>query len=175
MKNKLTIVKAEPRALSRVRSTWLDYQQSRWPLRVIVPVGLGGVAAALLNGAWQVLGQGEYLAAMLLTLFCLVVGIGAALAITIRTVKYIALVVVVLAAAYSISIFLKAKGNKPWSIWFKTTEETTKVGPHPTPQPSVTPAPVVSPAPAPSSTPTPTTRRKQKPPCDAEGRLLGQC
>ena len=54
-------------------------------------------AAALLNGAWQVLGQGEYLAALLLTLFCLVVGIGAALAITIRAVKYIAFVIVVVA------------------------------------------------------------------------------
>ena len=42
-------------------------------------------------------GSREYLAALLLTLFCLVVGICAALAITIRAVKYIAFVIVVLA------------------------------------------------------------------------------
>ena len=169
------LVKAEPRALGRLRSIWSDYQQIPWPLRVLAPFALGGAAAALLNGAWQVLGQGEYLAALLLTLFCLVVGIGAALAITIRAVKYIALVTVVLAVAYSVSIIVKTKGNKSWSIWFKTTEERTNVAPQPIPQASVTPAPLISPIPAPTSTPTPSTRRRQKPPCDAEGRLLGQC
>jgi hypothetical protein len=60
-------------------------------------------------------------------------------------------------------------------VFFWPRPFTRWVAPQPIPQASVTPASLISPTPTPTYTPTPTTRRKQKPPCDAEGRLLGQC
>ena len=96
------LVKIGPMAaVGSIRSIWQGYQNARWGWHVVVPVGLGGAAAYSLSWAWTMLDQDEYGAAMLLTLFFLIVGIGTSLALPKRIVRISGIVAVVIITVFS--------------------------------------------------------------------------
>jgi hypothetical protein len=94
----------------------MRYKQASPVWHFIAPVGLFGIAVAVLAWAWTMLDQHEYGAAMLLAFLFLMIGVGSALAIQKRVVKLIALSVVVAITVFSgVKIWIE-KGTKPWSV-----------------------------------------------------------
>lgn len=149
------LVKAEPRALGRLRLAWLSYKGAHWAWHIVAPAGLATVAGLFLTWAWQVLGADEYLVALLLTLFFLIVGIGAVAAIPKGLLRIAGFVVVVSVAAFSASVIWIRKGDKPWSNLLSKREQVVKTVPQPTVSPvEVRPAPIMSPSPLATAIPT---------------------
>jgi hypothetical protein len=109
---------AKPEARDRLRSIWLEYRDAKPGWHLVVPTGLAVIAGAAITWAWTMLEQHEYAAAMLLVIFFLVIGIGAALAILNRMLKVLALVLVIVMTGFSVLKIIKEKGDQPWTrLW----------------------------------------------------------
>lgn len=114
-----------------LRSVWRSYQNARPAWHVVVPLGLGGIAVAALNWAWTMLDRNEYGAAMLLVLFFVLIGIGAAVAIPTKFLRWVALLSVVLIAGFSVIKTWQEKGDKPWTA-INFSQPTASPSPTPT-------------------------------------------
>jgi hypothetical protein len=155
MDNK-ALVKADSRRIGSLRSIWTQYREAKSSWHVVVPVGLAAMAGAALTWAWTMLDQQEYGVAMLLVIFFLVIGIGTSLAILIRTVKVLALVLVMMVTAFSGLKILNQKGDKPWSTLMEHKGSTESPSPAPVSAPTFTPVitmPTAVASPSPSASP----------------------
>ncbi len=113
-----------------VRSIWLRYQNAKWGWHVVVPLGLGGIAGAVLTWAWTMLDQHEYGVAMLLVFFFLVIGTGAAVAIQRAWLRVMALSCVIVITGFSGLKIWQEKRENPWTSLFKQM-------PQPSPSPEM--------------------------------------
>src|SRR5437870_4406402 len=110
-----------------VRRVWSVYQGTPLWVRVFTPILSFSLASGALQWSWSVLAQGEYGAALLLTLAFIIVGVGASLLIPKGIFKGLAIVVILVLGLYSAAVIRKAKPNdKPW---------TTLLSPKSTPTP----------------------------------------
>jgi hypothetical protein len=101
-----------------LRSLWLRYQRAKWGWHIVVPIGIGGIAGVGLGWAWTMLDRNEYAVAMLLVLFFLLIGIGAALAIPRKILRALVILLVVIVTGFSGLKVVQEKGDQPWTrLW----------------------------------------------------------
>jgi hypothetical protein len=180
------LAKIEPQTIGYLRSIWLRYQAAKWGWHVAVPVTASAVAAGILNWAWTMLSQDEYGAAMLLTSFFLLVGLGASLAILKKSLRVAAIMVVILITGFSGAVIWQKKGDKPWSSLVGLIKRHGSPAPPPqTATPSSSPSFAPSPSPTASPSPLPSASksdkkllgqpRRKKKPCSWKNTVLGKC
>lgn len=143
--------KVDSRSIDYVRSLWSRYQKAKVGWKIVVPLGLAGIAAGFLSWAWTMLDQNEYGAALLLTLCFLLIGIVAAIAIARRSLKVVASICVVVITGFSVLKILHERSDKPWTTIFKNARSA----PVPAPQSVPSPVPFASLSPVPSATTAP--------------------
>src|SRR6266446_274928 len=127
--NSLVRVKSK---VGYVRRVWSVYQGTPLWVRVFTPILSFSLASGALQWSWSVLAQGEYGAAMLLTLAFVLVAIGASLLIPVRIVKVFVMLIVIALGGYSAAVIVKAKGNKSWTtLWSQPNAPQTQELPQP--------------------------------------------
>jgi len=150
--------KVDSRAIGYLRSLWSRYQEAKWGWKVVVPLGLAGIAAGFLSWAWTMLDQNEYGAAMLLTLCFLSIGIGASIALPRGSLKVVASLCVVVITGFSVLKILHERSDKPWTTIFRDDRsapvQAPQLLPSPVPFASLSPIPSVTMAPSPTASPT---------------------